>query len=77
MIWLACSTASAASAATIRAATREAGGHATLVRAPEDVRAAVDVFDPPIEAIARLQTGLKASLDPAGIFNPGRMFPEL
>ncbi|SDD77949.1 glycolate oxidase FAD binding subunit [Bradyrhizobium brasilense] len=77
LIWLACSTASAASAATIRAATGQAGGHATLVRAPEDVRAAVDVFHPPVEAIARLQTGLKASLDPAGIFNPGRMFPEL
>ncbi|MGN8547048.1 FAD-binding protein [Bradyrhizobium sp. 13971] len=77
LIWLACETASAAVAATIRAAVRQAGGHATLVRAPEDVRAAVDVFDPPIEAIARLQTGLKASLDPTGIFNPGRMFPEL
>ncbi|MCP3397187.1 FAD-binding protein [Bradyrhizobium sp. CCGB20] len=77
LIWLACPTADSAGAATIRGAIRKAGGHATLVRTPEEVRAAVDIFDLPVEAVARLQAGLKTSLDPAGIFNPGRMFPEL
>ena len=74
LVWLACPASGDAGAATIRAAVRQACGHATLVRAPDDVRAAVDVFDPPSAAIARLQAGLKASFDPAGIFNPGRMY---
>lgn len=53
-----------------------AGGHATLVRAPAAVRAAVAPFHPqpgPLEALARR---VKHSLDPAGLFNPGRMVPD-
>jgi len=52
---------------------REARGHATLMRAPEAVRAAVDVFEPEAPALARLTAGLRASFDPAGVLNPGRM----
>jgi glycolate oxidase FAD binding subunit len=50
------------------------GGHATLVRAPAEVRAAVAVFEPLSEPLMRVSAGIKASLDPAGIFNPGRLY---
>jgi glycolate oxidase FAD binding subunit len=49
------------------------GGHATLVRAPAETRAAIDVFEPMSEPIRRLTAGIKASFDPVGILNPGRM----
>lgn len=61
----------------IRAAAQAAGGHATLFRpAAETDRAQQGVFTPlsaPLQAIHRR---LKAEMDPAGIFNPGRMFAE-
>jgi glycolate oxidase FAD binding subunit len=49
------------------------GGHATLVRAPEPIRAAVEVFQPQPPALAALSQRLKQQFDPKGIFNPGRM----
>jgi len=49
-----------------------AGGHVTLFRGGDrrgDVR-------PPLDAVQqRLQQRLKASFDPNGIFNPGRLYP--
>ena len=57
----------------VHEATRTAGGHATLVRAPEAVRAAVDVFQPQAEAMMKPTRSIEASFDPAGIFEPGRM----
>lgn len=60
-------------AALIRAAVAEAGGHATLVRAPEAVRAAVPVFEPATGALDALTRRVKASFDPKDILNPGRM----
>ncbi len=62
-----------AGAAAIRTETARRGGHATLVRAPDAVRAAVPVFEPEPAAVARLSAGLRARFDPAGILNPGRM----
>jgi glycolate oxidase FAD binding subunit len=56
----------------IRAAIGE--GHATLVRAPESIRAQVDVFQPQQEALAALSARVKNSFDPKGLFNPGRMY---
>ena len=53
---------------------RTYGGHATLVRAPAEVRSTVDVFEPQSEALMTLTRGIKASFDPAGILNPGRMY---
>ena len=58
-------------AAVVRGAL--ASGHATLVRAPDAVRAAVPPFQPaagPLDALARR---VKASFDPNGTLNPGRM----
>ena len=35
------------------------------------------IFHPLPEAILKLQRSIKSSFDPAGIFNPGRIYPEL
>jgi len=61
----------AATAERIRATVRAAGGHATLFRGGDK---SVGVFQPLAPAIARIHERLKAGFDPAGIFNPGRMF---
>src|SRR3954466_1797412 len=77
LVWLACAASGDAGAAAIRAAIHQTSGHATLIRAPAEVRAAVDVFEPMSEAVRRLTTGIKASFDPEPIFNPGRMYPGI
>ena len=58
----------------MRAALAPLGGHATLVRAPDELRARIDVFEPPAPALARLTKSVKATFDPDGVFNPGRMY---
>ncbi len=63
-----------AGAAVVREAVAAVGGHATLVRAPDDVRNAVEVFQPLPAPLMDLTRKLKASFDPAGILNPGRMY---
>ncbi len=55
---------------------RHGGGHATLVRAPEAVRAAVDVFEPQPAPLAALSRRLKQQFDPENILNPGRLYPD-
>jgi len=57
----------------VRGALGATGGHATLVRAPEAVRAAVPVFQPQAAALAALAGRVKESFDPKRLFNPGRM----
>ena len=74
LIWLETAAEGDAGAAIIRAAVRAQGGHATLVRAPDAVRAAVPVFEPLSEPLMRGSQGIKAAHDPTGIFNPGRMY---
>jgi glycolate oxidase FAD binding subunit len=61
-----------AGAATIRAAIAQAGGHATLFRAPDAIRATIPVFDPEPGPLAALSNRIKTSLDPNRILNPGR-----
>ncbi|GJD86527.1 hypothetical protein BHAOGJBA_0020 [Methylobacterium hispanicum] len=75
LVWLETSVEGDAGAAAIRAAVQAQGGHATLVRAPDAVRAAVPVFEPLAEPLMRVTQGIKAAHDPAGMFNPGRMYP--
>ncbi len=55
----------------VRSALRS--GHATLVKAPLEVRAATAVFQPPSGALAAVTARVKAAFDPAGRLNPGRM----
>ncbi|MFI5014017.1 MAG: glycolate oxidase subunit GlcE [Hyphomicrobiales bacterium] len=74
LVWLAFDAQDDTGSALIHAAARVAGGHATLVRAPDAVRAAVEVFQPQPEAIMRLTRGVKASFDPWGVLEPGRMY---
>ena len=76
LVWLACQPVGDAGAAAIRAALG-GRGHATLVRAPVEIRAAVDVFEPMSGPLRRLTAGIKTSIDPHGIFNPGRMYAGL
>jgi glycolate oxidase FAD binding subunit len=74
LVWVAMPFEDEPDAASIRAAVAELGGHATLVRAPAAVRAAVDVFQPEAAAVAALNKRVKDSFDPAGTLNPGRMW---
>jgi glycolate oxidase FAD binding subunit len=50
------------------------GGHATLIRAPAAVRAAVEVFEPQPPALAALSKRVRDSFDPRGVLNAGRMW---
>ena len=64
-----------AGAAGVRATLdRHGGGHATLVRAGDDVRAQVEVFQPQDDGLAALTARVKDSFDPRRILNPGRMY---
>jgi glycolate oxidase FAD binding subunit len=63
--------APADAAERIRATVSACGGHATLFRGGDG---SVGVFQPLAPAIARIHERLKAGFDPAGIFNPGRMY---
>ncbi|MGG7564707.1 FAD-binding protein [Rhodovulum sp. DZ06] len=74
LVWLLTPGAGDAGAAVIREELG-AAGHATLVRAPEPVRAATPVFQPEPAPLAALSAGLRAKFDPRGILNPGRMTP--
>ena len=74
LIWLATSDSGDVGAKSVRAATAAFGGHATLVRAAVETRAAVDVFEPLATATMALTKGIKAAFDPNGILNPGRMY---
>lgn len=71
LVWLDVPPTEDAAAGLIRGAMRS--GHATLIRAPEGVRAAVDVFHPQAPALAALASRVKDSFDPRRLFNPGRM----
>lgn len=58
----------------MRAATTAAGGHATLFRGAAPGEA---VFTPLPRPLFDLHRRLKAAFDPAGVFNPGRMYEGL
>jgi glycolate oxidase FAD binding subunit len=58
----------------IRAAVRAAGGHATLIRASADRRAAIEVFQPLDPVTGALVRRMKEGFDPNRVLNPGRMY---
>jgi glycolate oxidase FAD binding subunit len=61
-------------AADVRAAVTAAGGHATLFRARAK---SAGVFTPLAAPLDRIHRRLKQAFDPAGVFNPGRLYPDL
>ena len=75
LIWLSVPVGEDAGAARVRGALATAGrgGHATLFRAPDAVRARVAVFEPQPPALAALSARVKRQFDPKGVLNPGRM----
>lgn len=74
LIWMGLRSVAGAGAERIRAQVQMFGGHATLVRAPEDVRRAVAVFQPLNGAEATVTAKVKEGFDPEGVLNPGRMY---
>jgi glycolate oxidase FAD binding subunit len=74
LVWAATAPDGDAGAADIRAALGGLGGHATLLRAPVALRRHIEVFEPLTPALRALTVGIKASFDPDGILNPGRMY---
>jgi glycolate oxidase FAD binding subunit len=59
----------------IRAAVAaHGGGHATLIRASEEMRRTANVFEPQPVPLAALSARVKESFDPRHILNPGRMY---
>jgi glycolate oxidase FAD binding subunit len=74
LIWIAMPPSDDAGGTLLRPAVTAAGGHATLIRAPAAVRAAVAVFDPQDAGVAALTQRVKVSFDPKGILNPGRLW---
>ena len=67
----------AADEAQLRDAAATAGGHATLFRGGNGEQRAGGVFAPLQPALLEVHRRLKQSFDPYGVFNPGRMYPEL
>lgn len=60
--------------AAVREAAAAVGGHATLFRARDKSPGA---FTPLSAPLAAVHQRLKASFDPHGVFNPGRLYPSL
>ena len=73
LIWAALPPKDDAHSAVVRARATAVGGHATLIRAAEDVRRAVDVFHPQAPGIAALSERVRAAFDPKAILNRGRL----
>ncbi|HEY1544439.1 MAG TPA: FAD-binding protein [Xanthobacteraceae bacterium] len=74
LVWAALAPSDDAGAAIVRAAVAACGGHATLIRAPAALRAAVGAFAPQPDGLAALQKRVKEGFDPQGVLGPGRMW---
>jgi glycolate oxidase FAD binding subunit len=59
-------------AAIVRQAAEAAGGHATLIRATEAIRAVSPFQHPPSIGVAALSDRVRRAFDPAGVFETGR-----
>jgi len=74
LIWLSLPDSEDGGAAAVRSAIAETGGHASLIRGTEQIRASAAVFQPQDAAMAALTQRVKESFDPRHILNPGRMY---
>ncbi|RLJ67627.1 glycolate oxidase subunit GlcE [Sulfurisoma sediminicola] len=57
-----------------RAAAASAGGHATQFRGGDR---SVGIFQPLDPVLGRIHRDLKRAFDPHGVFNPGRLYPDV
>ncbi|MGN6117816.1 MAG: FAD-binding protein [Nitrobacter sp.] len=73
LIWAALPPSPDAHAALLRQRANAVGGHATLLRASEAVRRAVDVFHPQATGVAALAERVRHSFDPKHVLNRGRL----
>ncbi|KJC45595.1 FAD-binding protein [Bradyrhizobium sp. LTSP857] len=73
LIWAALPPKGDAHAPSVRLRTNAVGGHATLIRAAEDVRRNVDVFHPQAPGVTALSERVRAGFDPKTILNRGRL----
>ena len=62
---------------TVRQAAVAGKGTWTVLRAPDGMRAAVDVLPPEAAPLHRITRRVKAAMDPHGVLNPGRMYAGL
>ena len=76
LIWAALPPKADAQAALVRARVDAVGGHATLLRAADEVRRNVDVFHPQADGLAALGERVRRSFDPKNILNRGRLMRE-
>ena len=61
-------------AVAVREAARAVGGHAVLFRGHDKSAGVLAPLSPPL---ARIQRELKKAFDPDGVFNRGRLYPDL
>jgi glycolate oxidase FAD binding subunit len=73
LIWAALPPKDDAHAALVRQRVEAASGHATLIRASDQVRRNVDVFHPQQSGLAALSERVRLSFDPKRILNRGRL----
>jgi len=73
LVFLALPAGEDAAQAIVRGALQDEDGHATLLRAPDALRATVPAFHPQPTALAALSARVKEAFDPRSILNPGRM----
>ena len=73
LIWAALPPKPDAQATFVRQRVEAAGGHATLIRASDEVRRHIDVFHPQADGLAALGERVRTGFDPKNILNRGRM----
>jgi glycolate oxidase FAD binding subunit len=66
-----------AAARTIREAATKAHGSATLFRRQAEGGMQAPALQPLTPPLDQLHRHIKAAFDPAGIFNPGRLYSDL
>ena len=75
LIWLSVPATPDASTSVVRGSFDT--GHATLIRASEETRSQVEVFQPQTAALRALSARVKTSFDPKAVFNQARMYKDI